>query len=140
MKTFQPILAALAFFALSFSSCLGPKVDTVALFEPAALAWPAVEEDVEFGLAAAEEENVEDVPAIKASIDKGRYHCEELGAALLSKDRSRLRLVPWPSLEGWAIAGISSELSAGAIGPGVAESLREQLSKFSAVILRLQEP
>lgn len=131
MKT----LALLVFALLPLASCIGAKVDQHTLFPAAHLAWPAVENDLHRGLADAQEDG--DL----APSEAGALHedGERLELALLTRDRAALRTVVWVPLQAFADRGIQDKLADGEIGPGVANSLREQLVNFTAAINRLQE-
>ena len=133
MKALLLALACAAFLPLS-SSCIGRKVDDLALFSPAALTWPAVEQDFERGLA----DGVEDGDLVADSAAILRMEGHALEEALDNRDRDALRGVPWPAMEEWASRGIQDKLSDGEIGEGVAMSLRGQLQDFSTTLNRLR--
>jgi hypothetical protein len=135
MKNLLLIVVALcACSAFVAQSCLGPKVDDLALFKPAQLTWPAVENDLLRGI----EDGVEDGDLTVAGAETLHIHGDSMEAALRDKDRDALRLVPWGTLEPWADRGIVDKEADGEIGSGVAASLREQLANFTTVITKLQ--
>ena len=126
--------AALVAPALLTSSCIGSKVDTLALFEPAALAWPAVSIDYLHGV-----DNAEAVGDLSAEAAASlRIAGEELGRAIEEKDRTAIALAPWAAMQPMVARGIAVQLADGEIGPGVAASLTEQLDKFTDTITRIR--
>lgn len=128
------VAVVLSLFTFSGTSCLGPKVDDLALFEPAQLAWSEVKSDLEAGYS--DGENAGDLTLEDA--DTLRGHTVELGTAIREKDRDGLRLVPWPTMYPWALRGIDAQLAEGQIGPGVAESFRVHDGKFDEIMQRLR--
>ncbi len=130
------IRTALGALALVFfSSCAAERVEGIALFEPAQLTWPAVENDLHRGL----EDAAEDGDLTEAAADSLRSEGAKLERALAEQSREGVRKVAWLSMEPFADRGIDDKLGDGEIGPGVAQSLREQLRNFTATITRLQE-
>lgn len=125
------VLSLLLFFA---PSCLGPRSKTLALFPAAELAWPAVSEDLHRGV----EDGVADGDLVEGVAEKLLNEGDELAKALHAKDIEGVRAVPWTSLQPWVTRGIEDKLSDGEIGPGVAVSLREQLSNFTTTISTIQ--
>lgn len=134
MKAALLLVALACALAFSFASCVGPKVDGIALFEPAQLAWPEIRADLEAGLAYGVNEGELTVPAAEALRDEAA----KLEAALATTNRNTLRLVPWPTLRPWASRGIDAQLARAEIGPGVAESFQESLRNFDELMGRLR--
>jgi hypothetical protein len=130
-------LSALAMaIALSFvpSSCTANRTKPAVLFPPAQLTWPAVQEDLQRGIADGVEKG--DLPSEASNTLLAE--CQQLGAALNARDLEAVRQAPWSLLEPWADRGIADKLADGEIGPGVAVSLREQLGNFTNTITNLQ--
>jgi hypothetical protein len=127
---------ALAFLALALlPGCASRGVRPRVLFPPAALTWPAVEEDLHRGLA----DGVEDGELTEEAAQLLRAEGDELEAALDARDLMGVRVVAWEEgLEPWAARGIDDKLADGEVGPGVADSLRGQLEDFTTVVLQLQ--
>jgi len=117
------------------TSCTAGRVKPQVLFPPAQLTWPAIEEDLHRGI----DDGVDDGDLTTESSDALRAEGTRLGFALTGRDLEGVRTIPWNALEPWAERGIDDKLSDGEIGPGVATSLREQLSNFTETIERLQE-
>lgn len=139
MKTSSLVCAvvvtiALLAASLFVQSCFGPRVKPAAVFPPAALAWPAVDEDVQRGIADA----VEDGDLTQDAANALNTQALRIGTALTERDLETIRVAPWSSLEPWAERGIADKVDDGEIGPGVALSLREQLAKFTEAILILK--
>lgn len=134
MKNLLLVVALCACSAFAFQSCLGPKVDSFALFKPVQITWPAVEDDLHRGI----DDGVEDGELTVTAADSLRAHGDSMEAALQDKNRDALRLVPWGTLEPWADRGIADKEADGDIGSGVAVSLREQLANFTTIITKLQ--
>lgn len=122
--------------ALSFAlvCCVSSKTRAVSLFPSAELAWPAVEEDVARGIA----DGADDGDLSPEAVLMLTSQSDKLGGALKARDSGALREVSWTTLEFWANRGIGDKLDDGEIGPGVAQSLHEQLFNFSTTITRLQ--
>ena len=134
MNILPALVALLACLTLQSCPGLGARADSLALFEPAQLAWSEVEGDLEAGYSDGESEGdltFEDATALRTNND-------ELEAALEAKDRDALRLVPWPTMFPWALRGIDAQLAEGQIGPGVAESFRVHDGKFDEIMQRLR--
>lgn len=131
------ILFYLAAFAalLLPPACVGQRVKPRVLFPPAALTWPAVEEDFHRGIADGIEGGALTADAGAALQAEG----DDLEAALNARDLPAVRSVAWETaLQPWAARGIEDKLADGEIGPGVADSLRGQLEDFTNIILHLQ--
>tara|TARA_R110000822_G_scaffold120633_3_gene254145 strand:- start:7463 stop:7882 length:420 start_codon:yes stop_codon:yes gene_type:complete len=126
------VICALPFLVACPS--LGPKVDDLALFEPAQVTWSAVENDLLRGI----EDGVSEGDLMPAAADNLRASADGMELALREKDRDALRLSPWSELEPWADRGIDDKLADGEIGPGVASSLREQLANFTNIVNKLR--
>lgn len=125
----------LALSLVALVACIGPRAKGPALFPPAALAWPAVESDYQRGVA----DGVADGDLAALAAEDLLHKGEALGAALEVRSVEQLRLVPWATtMSPWATRGIADKLEDGEIGPGVADSLREQLVNFTETINRLQ--
>ena len=126
------LCACFTFFALQ--ACITPKIDSFALFKPAQITWPAIENDLHRGI----DDGIEDgdLTANAAALLRGQGINME--TALHDKDLDALRLVPWGTLDPWAGRGITDKEADGEIGPGVAKSLREQLTNFTTLINKLQ--
>ena len=124
---------ALAVCAFIPVACVASRIEDPALFAPAQLAWPAVRSDYDRGVAAAADANDS---VLLSSLKK---NSDDMTAALDSSDVDALRLVPWSTMHPWCSTGIAAKLSDGEIGPGVADSLIEQLTNFTITITRLQE-
>lgn len=143
MKHLQPLAAlacVVALFALSFTTtagCVGPQnaITEAAQFPPAALAWPAVENDYLRGL----DDGVAKDDLTTEAADGLRSAGDKLEAALDAEDLDALRLVPWKlTMEPWAVRGIADKLGDGEVGPTVAAELTEQLHQFTATVTSLQ--
>ena len=134
MKHLATWIAICAILAISLQSCLGSKVDDLALFEPAQLAWPEIEKDYFRGL----EDGVSEGDIVLVSADAMRAEAPRMRDALMAKSRDQLRLVPWPTMKPWAQRGIDDALADGDVGPGVADSLREQLQNFDVTVIKLR--
>lgn len=128
-----PVLLA-GFLCLGLTSCFSPRVDPIALWGPADMAWPAVERDYERGI----QDGVEDHELSAASAGVLLQDGATLGKVIDTKDREALMAVPWDAMSHWANRGIQDKLEDGEVGPGVAASLREQLVNFTETIHRLQ--
>jgi hypothetical protein len=115
-------------------ACTATKARPAALFPPAQLAWPAVAEDLARGIA----DGVEDEDIQQPAADALTLQSTVLGEALETKNQDKLRTVNWEELRPWASRGIDDKLDDHEIGPGVANSLREQLKNFTSTILQLQ--
>jgi hypothetical protein len=127
--------AAIAALLLLLPSCVSAKVKPQVLFPPAALTWPAVEEDFDRGLA----DGVADGDLTTAAAGALRAEGDRFEDALEQRDLAGLRGVPWElGLQPWAARGVEDKLADGEIGPGVATSLRGQLEDFTTIILQLQ--
>lgn len=129
-------LAAIVAFlvTMAFVSCVGPRYKPSALFPGAELSWPAVEEDIDRGIADAQE----DGELTQTAADNWRFEANKLELGLKSRNLEMVRLAPWDGLEPLANRGIDDKLSDAEIGPGVAVSLREQLRNFSETITQLK--
>lgn len=137
MKHLFALPLVLAICALPFLvACpsLGSKVDDVALFKPAQIAWSAVENDLLRGI----DDGVSEGDLTTEAADDLRSDADDMEDALRAKDRDALRLVPWGELEPWAERGIDDKVIDGEIGVGVAGSLLEQLRNFTTVIDKLR--
>lgn len=139
---FTPFAATFAVVALVSSlfltGCpsLARKADDTALFEPAQLIWPSVEEDLERGIA----DGYEDGDLSGPARDSLLAEAAAMLPALTEKDREAMRLIPWENLlEPWVDRGIDDRFGDGEIGPGVAVSLREQRSQFGKLIIKIKE-
>ena len=112
--------------------CVGvpDKIQEVALFEPAQLAWSAVESDARIGIADAESEGVITGDQAAGLV----FDLVELETALGESNRTQIRMSAWPQLKTYAERGIAVQLAEGKIGPGVAESFREHLANFDTII------
>lgn len=133
MKYILALAFALA-LTLTLDSCLTPKVDQLALFEPAQLAWSSVAQDVEFGLV----DGLEHGDLEPTGADSLRVWLIDVGLAIKTKNRDDLRMSSWPLLKPWATRGIQAQADAGSIGPGVADSFREHLSNFDQIMTKLR--
>jgi hypothetical protein len=138
MKTIALIFAAVTLAVVActvaLSSCIAPKYKPSVLFPAAALTWPAVEEDFDRGIADGISDGVltqQAAVAFKAEADK-------LENGLNTKNLPEVQLVAWGNLKPWADRGIDDKLADGEVGPGVAASLREQLTNFTETIAQLQ--
>lgn len=139
MKVLLALIVCAAILPFS-SSCIGRKVDDLALFKPAAAAWSGGEEDpngikqdFERGLA----DGVEDGELAPDSAAILRMEGEGLGVALDNQDRAALRGIPWPTMREWAARGIEDKAQDGEIGPQVADILHGRLDDFSNVLQRI---
>lgn len=135
-KTSLAIVAAIAILAIGalLPSCIGSRTKPLALFPPAQLTWPAVEEDLARGIA----DGVEDGDLTQDGANEMNTHTLAFGAALDAHDLEGVRRVPWSAMAPWAERGIADKIDDGEISPGVAASLREQLSNFGETIRLLQ--
>lgn len=136
MKTQFILAVAVLFACLPLQSCpsIGTKVDALALFEPAQLAWPEVKSDIEAGYVAGEASGELRAGAAVTM----RAESERLETALKEKDRAGIRVVPWPAMYLWAVRGIDAQLDRGEIGPGVADTFREHDANFDLIMQRLR--
>ena len=128
------LIALVACLTLQSCPSLEARVDSLALFGPAQLAWSEVESDLVAGYSDGEttgDLTLEDAEAL-------RENTAELEDAIAAKDRDALRLVPWPTMYPWALRGIDAQIAAGQIGPGVAESFRVHDAKFDEIMKRLR--
>lgn len=130
-----PILALLcALLLFPLSSCVSDKTIDLALFVPAAAAWPQVESEYLRGIEDGEADGV--LAEIKAN--ELRTYGWTLATAMDEKNRGLLLSVEWEAMEPWAARGIEDALNKGDIGAGVKVSLVEQLAKFTETIYALQ--
>lgn len=119
---------------IATSSCIGQKVDDVALFKPAAVAWESIGQQYEHGISNAEAEG--EITATEA--ESLRAAGVELGRALVEGDRTGIALTPWATMRQWADRGIAVRLADGEIGPGVAASFTERVDNFTTTLERLR--
>lgn len=115
-------------------SCVTSHTDPHALFPPLELAWPAVQEDVHIGISDA----VTDGELTEVAAVMLRTEGAKLGDAIHAKSVYGVRAVPWSTLVPYGERGIDAKLEAGEVGPGVADSLREQLVNFTEAVDRLK--
>jgi len=125
------LVVSLAAFA---PACVAPRTEGIALFQPAQLAWPDVKSDLEAGYA----DGVSEGTLTTSAADALRAESPKMEAALEERSADKLRLVPWRTMHPWAERGIDAKLSRGEIGPNVAESFREHLRNFDAIMERLR--
>lgn len=129
LSVFRVIVVAIAFVsvAVSLPACagrsvreavvlpaLGPSVDPIA-------AWAAV--------------YLETLPVDDAA--SSRAVLAEWSAAVSGGDRAAIRdraLPLWPAVRSWSLAGVTTLEDRGQIGPGVADSYRENLLRFAQAI------
>ncbi len=97
--------------ALTMASCTVNRANQYTLEPALQLAWSAIE-----------------VQAINGGLTQEQV--DEFGEALNDRDFSVVEVL-WPTIERAANADIETRLGEGTIGPGVAESLRERLNKFT---------
>lgn len=130
-----PILALLcAFLVLPLTACVSSKAEDLALFEPAALAWPAVETDYLRGIA----DGIEDGDLTPSDAGVWKSRGDNMSEALEAKDTALLIYAPWQTMKPWAARGIDDAFEDGDIGAGVKASLVEQLAQFTSTISKLQ--
>ncbi len=134
MKNLIVILALALCAGMFLDSCIAPRVERIALFEPAQLAWPDVKSDLEAGYA----DGMSEGALVFSAATALRAESVKLEDALRTKSRDDLRLVPWPTMKPWAERGIAAQLNAGEIGPGVAQTFTEHLSNFNDIMNRLR--
>lgn len=135
----KPLRAIVATIAILFAcmlapACIGSRTKPLALFPPVQLTWPAVEEDVLRGIA----DGVEDGDLAQDGANEMNTHTLAFGVAINASDLEGVRRVPWSAMRPWAERGIVDKIDDGEISPGVAASLREQLSNFTEAIVALQ--
>lgn len=94
------------------------------------LALPGLRSDVDWGLA-----QLGDAERASALAVADRF----FGAAA-DPDRLGEAEALWPAVRGWAITGIDAKLAAGAVGPNVAESLRERVRNVDRAMSRAGVP
>lgn len=116
------------------SSCVAPRVEKVALFEPAQLAWPEVETDYLRGI----DDGVSEGDLVATAADALRAEAPKMETALEEKNTDKLRLVPWTTMKPWVSRGIDDALADGELGPTSAESARVHLQKFDDIVSRLR--
>lgn len=116
--------------ALLLASCAGLKAREHVLVPAMAMAWVGIAADVEAGL-----------PAISPPEGvKVRGLVQAMEVALASENADAVLAVDWLPLRACAELGISLRLEGGAIGPGVAASLRERLAVFTEALFKLRTP
>ena len=105
-------------------------------FQPAGMAWPAVENDYIRGIADGVEDGDLDATAAQMLYDQG-YN---LGEILSREDVEALYLIPWgATMRPWADRGVADKLEDGEVGPLVADELLEQIINFTTVIQSLKD-
>ena len=108
-------IASLALLVIT-AACTGVAARNEALIPAMEVAWVNIQEDVRAGAAV---EGVDVEPTIFAMTE-----------ALASGDRYQVLAVDWASMRTLAITGITSQVTNGEIGPGVAASLIERITNF----------
>lgn len=129
------ILVTVMLVMAHLPACTATEVTPLALFQTAALTWPAVESDYNAGIA----EGFAKRELTQPGVDMLTTQAAQMGTALKAQNLVEMKLVPWDTMAPWVTRGIDTELIQGKIGPGVADSLREQLSNYTATIHRLQQ-
>lgn len=129
------VLLFLCASVLALGACIGSHFRPEVLFPPTAAAWPDVAEEVERGLA----DGLSDGDLTIGAAAIHREQSKRLGAALEARDLASVRAIAWGILMPWAQRGIEDEIEDQEIGPGVADSLREELAQFNDAVTRLQE-
>ena len=119
---------------LPLSGCLSPQVDEAALFTPAAETWPRVKPEYLRGI----ERSVADGATTEPVAVNFREHGDRLGLALSARNRTALRLLPWPTMRAYVELGIATRLEAGELGEHTAGSLRERLAQFNQTLEKLR--
>lgn len=105
---------------LVMTACAGTKAREEALMPAMELAWQGILPDVE-----------------RVATGEVLEQAAALTVVLEERDIHGLAAIDVPLLIVWADRGISERLEAGEIGPGVAASLRERLSKFTEAYLKV---
>lgn len=128
-----------ALLAMQFSNCgcSSTRVSTETNLRTAKMAWPAVRIDLEVGLDAA----LESGGLTIESRDSLQGEVALISGALNAGHNDKVAFAFWPTLRPYALMGIDAQLNnePPEISEGVAESLREQVKQFTAVMLKLQE-
>lgn len=129
--TVTVVLSLLAILSIATNTgCLGQRArDTVGV-ESLNLARDGLVEDARSGLVTIAEA---DRPAVSMEIDA-------FDAAIATKDRATIAaeaLPRWSSIRDLATAGIAARLEAGTIGPNVAISLNERITRFDALLTKV---
>jgi hypothetical protein len=132
-------LAVLGLAIYLLSSCAlfkGDHAEDNILAPAIAMAWPAVMEDLDRGIADGEEDG--DLMPTGAAGLRGQR--DALTAAIDAKDKAAVAAVPFKAaLYPWCERGIQARLDAGEIGPGVQASLTEQLVQFDRALDNLKD-
>jgi hypothetical protein len=115
-------------------SCISQRTDPVALFGPAAVAWPGVADDYARGI----DDGVEDGDITPTDASELQADGIRMKFALDTKSREQIMAVPWDTMEPWADRGIDDKLEDQDIGPGVAASLRERVDNFTKTVNRIK--
>lgn len=110
-------------------SCTAAAVERETLLPAMRSAWPPIREDIGLGIAGS-------APSPELGMAQSAA-ADRFGAALDQGDRSALAAESWPELGGLARVGIQSRVRRGEIGPGVAGSFEERLSRFEAALQAL---
>lgn len=117
---------------LILSSCLGPKAKDDVLFPPIALAWPAVQDDVERGI----QDGVDDGVLLPADVSALNLEVAALDDAIDAHEADETR-TGWPGLRPWAERGVTDRREDGEIGPAGAAAGVERINQFSAAVAAL---
>jgi hypothetical protein len=129
------IAAALLMLAPLFAGCGATKrVDAIALFKPAQVAWDSVEEELTRGVQDGLDDAELDNGAANDLLEQG----DRLELALDTYSVEGVIAARWHELKPWAIRGIEDMREDGAIGTFVAGSLLERVDNFTGTIDRIE--
>ena len=118
-------------FLVLATACAGTQARTALTYDME-LAWPRVQEDVNYGVQA----SPGDPPA---TLENVTVQAQKMTDALAAEDVFGLRIVNWPLLETYATRGVVSRQASGAIGVGVADSRLERIRNFRDAYTKVTE-
>lgn len=123
----------LILFGLLATSCAGTKTRDEVVLPITMGVWSDVKADLQRGL----EDGLEDGDLGETEHLSLVQTMQSLEMALASKNRLDIATIPWSVLDPWALRGIQDRLDDGEIGPGVAQSLVEQVNLFRLSLAKL---
>lgn len=132
MKKTLVLMLALAVVA---TGCFGAAARDNVLLPAMNLAWEGVEKSIHAGITDASDAG--DIN--QATVDVLLQQATALKQTLADGDREGLRAVDWPSLQGYALRGVTARATRGEIGVTVAKILMERISQFNKSYIKALE-